>query len=460
MRKKHIIGLSSVLLISSGFLSGCLVDDNIYPEEMLKAENNNKKNKDEKTVQTLAEQGFVIESINSYGENEHVVYIKKGNKEYIGVVDDSFKWIIEPTDKYEHLGFHDGLAAITTPETREMILVNNSKAVLYGFMNNKGDITIEPNYRYAYPFSDGVAIVQTIEEDRDDLMNSRWVVIDKRGNEIAQLTPSELYTKEWDKDKEVTSFIGGYAYANAGFYDKKGIFTPMDLSIKDYIVINGKRFENVKEENVVEIVAKNLNGDEINRFKVEGENLDIVSIDEVDYNTIQHLAKNNVILVNGENTRYLLDGASLNVLLRGNIDTSLGEGLIFIEDVASGAEENTDGKYGTFFDYNGNKVAAVTNMIGPLLNDRYFTLGDEYYKLVDINGNVLIDEDRKITDVEVLYYDDKTTNPYKHMIKIHYREDATDVDPNEALLNVETLEIKDTVDLLEYVLKENKKSKE
>ena len=83
-----------------------------------------------------------------------------------------------------------------------------------------------------------------------------------------------------------------------------------------------------------------------------------------------------------------------------------------------------------------------------------FTIGEEYYQLVNLDGDVLIDESKKITDTESINIrksgkglTDKS-NRTLIKIKIKYRENAQNVEPKEALLNLETLEIVDLQDVL------------
>lgn len=430
MSRKSVFALVSILLLTGILLTAC-----------------GKGSKSKEVRQSLAEQGYVITAVENFGDDANVIYLEKDGEAYVGTVDDQFNWLMEPTDSFEELVFHEGLAAVAVPEDREMILVNDQNALKWGFVNTKGEWVIEPIYREVHPFTNGVAIVKTIEEDRDDFMHSRLIVINSKGEEIGELHEKHIHTE--NIDNYVTVFTGNHAYTDEGFFDKSGKFTPMELSIDEYVSFNDKRFENDGRNNV-EVYAKNLKGEVLNNFKTEDDRIRVPDAFHVSQNVIKHMAQNNVLLINGQETKYLVDASSMNLLLRGNIDTELGDGLLFIEDVTDSDIQDNGSKTGTFFDYNGKKVATVRDMVGPLLEDRYFVLGNEYYKLVDINGNVLIDESKKITEVEVANYDQDTQNPFKKMVKVKFREDANDTEPKDALLNVETLQLAKINELLNY----------
>ncbi len=447
MNRKRLIGITSVLLISSSFLAACGNE----PAPQVK----------QQVIKTLAEQGYTLDEIKTYGDNCNVVYLKKDGKTYVGTLDDEFNWLIKPTTKYESLEFHDGLAAVSVPEKRKMILVDNPDAQKWGFINSKGEWVIKPIYRSVKNFNDGVAIVETIEDDRDDFGNSRTIVIDTSGKEIGEIRSSHLYTDEQSLDETVDSYVGGYAYSREGFYNKDGEFTKMDedVSTNDYLVLNNKIFKNVGDDDDSKIGITDFKGKSLGTFSVNGESLHLHDFKNEDKTIIQDMADHNVFLVDGKDNNYLVDSSTLNVLLRGKFETGLAQGLLFVEDPDDTKADDDSVKSGDFFDLNGKKVATVKNMVGPLLNDRYFVKGNEYYELVDTNGKVLIDESKKITDVEVTSYDssdsssDSFVNPYKHVVHIKYRENANDTEPNDGLLNIDTLKIYDYQNVLNKVLK-------
>lgn len=434
LNKKRLIGLAIALMLPITVLVACGDDEKEQIQEVKKS---------------LAEQGYSIVSVENFGDGVNVVYLEKDSETYVGTVDDDFNWLMEPTDKYEELVFHEGLAPVSIPEKREMILANDPNAKLWGFINAKGEWVIEPIYREVHPFSDGVAIVKTIEEDRDDFMHSRLIVINNKGEEIGELKSKFIHTEEIDSKEYVTFYKGGNAYAEGGFYDKKGNFTQMELGLDEYIAFNDKRFEIDGYDSSV-VYAKNLKGEVLNTFKAEDGEIRVPDAYNANNDILRHMVQNNVLLIYGEEMNYLVDASSMSVLLRGKIETGLGEGLLFIEDSTDAESTESEAKTGTFFDYNGKKVATVRDMVGPLLQDRYFVLGNEYYQLVDTNGNVLVDESQKITEVEVTNYDEYTENTYKKVVRIKYREDANDTEPKEALLNVETLNIIRLDEFLNY----------
>lgn len=445
MKYIKFIGIASAIAMSSTMLAGCDLLSSKSEKELPKS---------------LKELGFAIVDITSYGDNANVVHLERDGSEFIGTIDDDFNWLIEPTDKYEELVFHDGLAAVPVVEKREMILAENDEAVKWGFINPKGEWAIKPKYRSVNDFYDGVAIVETIEEDRDDFANSRDIIINLKGEEIGELTKRHLHTSSNEEIENLEKFDGNYTYGEAGFYNKAGkLFKRKADDTTDYTVINKKIFENDNEDNKA-IIVKDLSGKQIGTFSVKGEELQIYEPenDEVHSPLMKNLNKNNAVLITGTHNDYLVDASSLEVLLKGKIQTDLADGLLFIEDIDEIEEQNLYDndedevvtRNGTFYDLNGKKVATVTDMVGPFLEDRYFTKENEYYKLVDIDGKTLIDESKKITEVEVESYDDETVNKFKNMVSIKYRENAKDTKLKKGLLNVKKVEFIKSKELLKY----------
>lgn len=429
MKRIKLIGVIVTIMVTGGFLAGCSDGDN---------------------PPTFEEQGYSIVDIETFGSNANVVYLTKDGVSYVGTVNDKMEWLMEPTDEYQELTFHEGLAAVAVPEERDIILVQDSGAENWGFIDIHGKWVVQPIYRDVNDFSDGVAIVETIEEDRDDFGNSRIITIDTEGKEIGEIISSYLAEDGVDQDLLPEAYFGGYAYTPRGFYDKKGNFTEMEASTDHYIAVGGNIFQNGDYENPG-IQLSNIKGENKGIFKNEDESINVYNYEELDAYTTKGLSTNNVALVKSENQSYLIDSSNLSILLRGNVTTGLGEGLLFIEERDNlEDDEVARAKDGSFYDMNGKKVGTVKGMVGPLIGDRYFKQEKEYYTLVDLDGNILIDESAKITYVEVAEIDefDEVINPYKNVTSIDYRRDADDIVQEEGLLNIKDLEITSYEDIL------------
>lgn len=438
---------ASLLVISGALLTGCQDTGN----EGKTSKGTSKTEASQKeTKPTLEEQGFEIKTVLSYGENLNMVSLEKDGAEYVGTIDDNFHWLMEPTNEYkfEELEFHDGLAAASIPETREMILAEDPEARLYGYINTKGEWVIEPIFRSANNFSNGVAVVSTIEEDRDDLSNSRTIVIDTKGKEVGELAEVGLEKLElYDGDYFYGSYFGDYLYTTFGFFDKQGNYTevyeeePEDEG-SHFLVLDGKI---IKEDADGYISIEGLDGSPIKTFDQTG---------HFTTEDIEDLLDHNIFLASGDivggEGNAIVD-SNFNVLFQPDGFTlGLAKNLIFTGELSGDPEDEAYTQSGDFFDYTGKKVFSVTNMVGAVYGDKYFVKGKEYYQLVDINGKVLIDESKKITDTEAALFDEggDDNTPSKKLVRIEYRKNAKDAKPNQALLNVDTLKIVDYEGLL------------
>jgi hypothetical protein len=440
------------MLISSTLLAGCQTENaGNASKKTLKTETSQEAQKESVKV-SLKEQGYTIDTVISYGENINIVSLTKDGKEYAATIDDNFNWLMKPTDKYSFgdLDFSDGLAIVSVPETREMILAEDPDAKLYGYINTKGEWVIEPLYRYANEFSNGVAVVSTVEEDRDDLSNSKTIIIDPDGNQIGELDSSGLDKLSLDDgDYFQGSFLGEYLYTTLGFFDKQGKYrevyeeAPEDSGDFSNFLVLDKKIIEVDDEDHFNI--RKLDGtlikttDKTGTFTTEN---------------AENLIENNLLLVGGDIVGGEGDAivdSDLHVKFEPDgFDNGLAEDLIYIGESKKEIEDIGYANTGNFYDYSGEKVFSVTDMIGAVYGDKYFRKGNEYFELVDVNGKVVIDESMKITDTEAVIFDEggEDNTPYKNLVRIEYRENAEDSEPNEALLNVDTLEIKDIEDLL------------
>lgn len=392
-------------------------------------QDDNKKESTKKDTQenkkTLVEQGFSIKSIRSFDDDINVVKLEKDGQEYIATINNDFEILMEPTDKYESLYFFEGLAKVS--EER-----GNGK--FYGFIDAKGKEVIDPQYESADSFSDGLAVV-TIEDN--------GFAIDKNGKEVFEIKPTANMDVS-EGEKIIDWFKGGYAYSVGGFFTKEGKYVQVDKDEENYIVINDKIFENKITADEAEyyganteILVKDFNGNVVNSFKTDGTKLYLKDT-SLSFNVLKHLNENNAFIARGIHGNMLIDASTMKVILE-DFDSDIADGLLFKRE-----DEDHEDLTGTFYDYTGQKVYSVKDMTGGIIyNGKYFIEGKEYYKLIDTEGNVLIDEDKKITSISFSNYGDdveqkRLTKPRK-LAKIEF-EDSTGAE-KEGLLNLDTLEI-------------------
>lgn len=125
--------------------------------------------------------GYFLSNLRNYiGEN---ITDKEANDESVSYIGD----------------FHEGLA----------VIIEND---LYGLMDKKGNIIIEPKYHYITNFSEGRAVV----------MDGNWKygMIDKKGKEIVK----PIYDEGYMFDNKFTRFATGFDDRVVGSADNKGYF--------------------------------------------------------------------------------------------------------------------------------------------------------------------------------------------------------------------------------------------
>lgn len=129
------------------------------------------------------------------GEKEHLFLIKEGDK--YGYITSSGEIQINP--KFKKAGsFSEGLATVKIDDH-------------WGFIDEKGDVVIEPNFEMCFDFEQDVARV---------IIDGKWGVISKKGNYI--LKPVYNRIEPLSEDIFVTepdwSLLKSFS-----FYDKNGI---------------------------------------------------------------------------------------------------------------------------------------------------------------------------------------------------------------------------------------------
>lgn len=100
--------------------------------------------------------------------------------------------------------FSEGLAAVN---------VENDNKDVWGYINTKGEVVIAPTYGYAYPFSDGVAIVGK---------NDKNFVIDTKGEVVFIPEKNMIFLEEEFSESLMPVAKGNDLKAKCGFINTKG----------------------------------------------------------------------------------------------------------------------------------------------------------------------------------------------------------------------------------------------
>lgn len=100
--------------------------------------------------------------------------------------------------------FSDGLAAVN---------IENDNKDVWGYINTKGEVVIAPTYGYAYPFSDGVAIVGK---------NDKNFVIDTKGEVVFIPEKNMIFLEEEFSEGLMPVAKGSDLKAKCGFINTKG----------------------------------------------------------------------------------------------------------------------------------------------------------------------------------------------------------------------------------------------
>lgn len=112
-------------------------------------------------------------SMLSFTMSEGLIGLMDYSSGKCGYIDEYGKWVIEPQYEWAY-EFSDGLANVEIDDKK-------------GYIDHQGNVVIEPQYHYAYPFSEGLAAVAY----EDKLMG----YIDKNGKTV--LEPKYFYARSF-----------------------------------------------------------------------------------------------------------------------------------------------------------------------------------------------------------------------------------------------------------------------
>lgn len=465
MKSKVLLTLSIAFL----FLAGCQEKEEISSEnsneevmEVNEVSVDNEASATEPTEEQisemrLVEQGFEIEYLYTT-KDEEVIFLElsREGEAYFAMMDGSYEWVLKPTNKIKEMEYdrlfgqsendfviyetetasivQDGLIALAVQDDRP----REDDGLLWGFMNTKGEWVIEPQYRSVKQFSEGVAVVETIEEDRDDLQNYRTIAIDKKGNELFEIAKFDVKKETDEEFVEVDIFKNGYLKTSKGVYNTEGQLFAMDF-IPDFHDVDGlfKNYEIIGDQAVTifdnKIKVFSLDGKLVRDFAYPmsaGEEEEVGELADSDLHiyTPKALAELNQFIVYGK----IMD-------LNGKVVLDKGS---YLDDILISRDSSGEEEAYKFYDLKGNPLTDP-NMVGVQLgqelyyNEPHWEEGSEYYKLISPTGEELIGEDRKVSSVSDI----------GHKIVEARVTDPTTLDETEMLININTLEFFRRVDL-------------
>ena len=490
--KQHI-KLVFFVLISTFLLMACSADKNetkksevVKSTDEVAAEVESSLDMTQLEINTIKPQsnGFVV--IELTDTESHSLY---------GIMNDSFEWVVEPSNKILNLhNYEEGLIAFAIEDTREMKtqVDNELESILWGYMDESGVVIIEPSYRLAGPFSEGHAYVQTVETDRDDLANSRGIIIDKEANEVSEISPastdlSVIYqvisnNSDFLDNLYDIEFVNGTAtYSFGSLMDKETIVFDTDGNVFPFPTIEETPFADFEYIDYSDLYNQSWVNGEDSFFNLYGHKVSWLLLDELKvYNVMYDLqtketSKTLVLdqkpfrdeclfctpgLIPVETNSYLRSNELIAFTNEWDIieeaERSLYAGMlynlegkavlnkpVFINiSVASDKDWATfhnDYMYTHFKDNAAEPFVLESSDTIKFTNykDRYWEQGTEYAVLKTLEGKELVGEDMKIAFDELketTYLNRKYSPSVAH---VEYRASAEDLDLSSGLVNLE-----------------------
>lgn len=150
--------------------------------------------------------------------SEDFAAVQDAASEKWGYIDRKGKWIIEPKFKYAK-SFSSGLAAVQDDTENVHVEYDVSTYTfsgdrnLWGYINNKGEYVIKPEFGGARTFNGGLAVVS-------DVYSGKYGYIDESGKEIVPMVLAEA--TDFSGERAKIRYDGEYAFYNI---DKSGNIT-------------------------------------------------------------------------------------------------------------------------------------------------------------------------------------------------------------------------------------------
>ncbi|MFC7677589.1 WG repeat-containing protein [Paenibacillus sp. GCM10028914] len=455
---------AAVLSLALLLIAGCGEKEEVIHStvnEVSSAKAADRATKEEEAQMRLAEQGFEIEHSYTF-KHDNVVFfeLNREGDDYYAMMDSNFDWVLKPTNEIKDMEddryfsqtdydlviyegedapiIQDGLIALAVQDDRP----RKDDDLLWGYMNTKGEWAIKPQFRSVNQFSEGVAVVETIEEDRDDLQNSRTIAIDKEGNELFEISTYEEGKDPEDASVMVDSFKNGYVKTSRGVYNKDGQLFDMnfipgfneteDGFFKDYEII-GDQVVTIFDN---KIKVYSLQGKLIREFSYPLSAAELEEdVGELTSTDLKLYTPNDL----AESNQFIVGSKIMNV--DGEVIFDGGNFLIQYDVIVSRFFSGDDGVW-NFYDLKGTPITNK-NIVGIQLeqalyyNKPHWEEGSEYYRLISPQGEELIGEDRKINSVSSMG---------DQIVRASVTDPAT-LDETDILINMNTLEFIKEVDL-------------
>lgn len=378
-------------------------------------------------------------------------------EEVIGILDPEFNWMLEPSTSIKKVSeMSNGLMGVAIHEDREIRAIDSE--LLWGYIDDQGEWAIKPQFQAVGLFSEGLALVETIEEDRDDLANSRGIVINEKGEEEFEIAPSNQYSYlfEWWSGEDLnyelahrSKFTNGTVSINfvndsgngatpfhiiadkdGNIYDWPTKQEPSNMQVEEQI---GYEVYEIQGDDVEQLVlSKNVKTGETSQFKID-KNLYVNN-----HNKYISLFHNNQFLTANDKANgffKVFDKHGKDILKFGNQPESN-----YMPDYSGNdwvTFENDTYREAPLYFFSKNPLETKEfileeNQRYAAYKDRIWEEGNEYFILKNSEGEVLLGEDKKII---IDYFGFVPGEPIH---SVYHRPNSTSVEKVPAIVNTET----------------------